>query len=214
MALGTMPEEQVTEFRAGTVNDLLVAAKGGTTPAADDAKRWKSLAMGGGISSVLLAVALVVVLITGTGSKSSDKSASTTATTEAPIQAPPGTATYPIAVASSQVGSLHPGTHVTITGQNLNTDAPVTIDNAVVLSIFTETRPAVSKGALPTVNSTAQVDDPEGSGHGLHEHQPEDEADGRDHRLAGHDGPARHTAARELSRPRPCRRAEVRPSAG
>jgi hypothetical protein len=152
-----MPEEQVTEFRAGTVNDLLVAAKGGTTPAADDAKRWKSLAMGGGISSALLAVALVVVLITGTGSKSSDKSASTTATTEAPIQAPPGTATYPISVASSQVGSLHPGTHVTITGQNLNTDAVVTIDNAVVLSIFTETKPAAAKGASPTVNSTAQV---------------------------------------------------------
>ena len=163
MALGTMPKEQVTEFRAGTVNDLLVAAKRSKTQAADDAKRWKSLAMGGGISSALLAVALVVVQITGTGSKSSDKSASTTATTEAPIQAPPGllppTRSSPLQFPSRHV---HPGTRVAVAGQNLNTEhAPVTIDNAVrSLHLHGGARPAVGEGGVADGHSTAQVHDP------------------------------------------------------
>src|SRR5439155_22519690 len=96
-----MQEEQVTEFRAGTVNDLLVAAKGGSTPAADDAKRWKSLAMGGGVSSAVLALALVVVLITGTGSKSGGKTTSTTAPV-ALLAQPPNTFTQTFTVNETQ----------------------------------------------------------------------------------------------------------------
>lgn len=157
MALGTMPEEQVTEFRAGTVNDLLVAAKGGTTPAADDAKRWKSLAMGGGISSALLAVALVVVLITGTGSKSSStKSASTTASTQPPLALPPDTGASAVVIPTAQAASVHQGSYLNITGY-LHSDPSVKVEilNALVIAVSTETK-AVKDGPS-VVTTTAQV---------------------------------------------------------
>jgi len=157
VTITTGQEEQVTEFRVGTVNDLLLAAKGGTTDSAGEAKRFKSLALAGGVSSAVLALALVVVLIAGTGSKNSSKSASTTLTTEAPIQAPPDTSAYPVTVPTAQVSSLHPGTHVTVTGRNFNTNDVVTIENAVILSVVTETKPTVLKGAAPTVTATVQV---------------------------------------------------------
>jgi hypothetical protein len=151
-----MPEEQVTEFRAGTVDDLLVAAKGGATPAADDAKRYKSLAMAAGISSAVLALALVVVIVTGTGDKGGSKSESTTATTEAPFAPPPDTSSYFIPVDAALAGTLHPGTHVTVTGRNQSTDAVVTIEG-VVLSTATKTDPPLSKGGAPRVSATSQV---------------------------------------------------------
>jgi hypothetical protein len=152
-----MPEEQVTEFKAGTVNDLLVAAKGGTTPAADDAKRWKSLAMGGGVSSAVLALALVAVLITGTGSKSNgSKAASTTASTQPLLALPPDTGASAVQIPPAQAASVHQGSYLNITGY-LHSDPTVKVEilNALVLAVTTETKAV--KDAAPIVTTTAQV---------------------------------------------------------
>jgi hypothetical protein len=157
VALGTMPEEQVTEFRAGTVDDLLVAAKGGATPAADDAKRYKSLAMGAGASSLVLALALVVVLITGAGGKSDTKSDSTTATTVKPLDAPPGTSGTPVVIPSAQASSVKQGGYLTIAGNNRIDGAEIKIQDALVLAVNTETKPGATKDSPPTTVTTAQV---------------------------------------------------------
>ena len=157
MALGTMPEEQVTEFRAGTVDDLLVAAKGGTTPAADDAKRWKSLAMGAGVSSAVLAVALVVLLITGTGKKSDTESASTTVSTMTPLDAPPNTSGTAVVIPNAQAGSVKQGGYLTIAGSNRNDGTEIKIADALVLAVSTETKPGPTKDSPPTTITTAQV---------------------------------------------------------
>jgi hypothetical protein len=157
VALGTMPEEQVTEFKAGTVDDLLVAAKGGATPAADDAKRYKSLAMGAGVSSLVLALALVVVLITGAGGKSDTKSESTTATTMKPLDAPPGTSGTGVPIPSTQAGIVKQGGYLTIAGNNRLDGAEIRVQDALVLAVNTETRPGATKDLPSTTNTIATV---------------------------------------------------------
>ena len=157
MALGTMPEEQVTEFRAGTVDDLLVAAKGGATPAGDDAKRYKSLAMGAGVSSAVLALALVVVLIMGTGKKDEKESASTTATTVKPLDAPLNTSGTAVVIPSAQAGSVKQGGYLTIAGSNRNDGTEIKIQDALVLAVSTEERPGATKDSPPSTITTAEV---------------------------------------------------------
>lgn len=141
MALGTMPEEQVTEFKAGTVNDLLVAAKGGTTPGADDAKRWKSLAMGGGVSSAVLALALIVVLITGTGSKSSGAKTTTTTAPLALLEKPADSFDVPFSVSEALApAGINRGDTVTLAGNNMNDQTPIAIHDVFVRGVSTQTK--------------------------------------------------------------------------
>jgi hypothetical protein len=155
----TGQEEQVTEFRVGTVNDLLIAAKGGTIDSAGDAKRFKSLALAGGVSSAVLALALVVVLITGTGtgSKSSTKSASTTASTQKPLTLPPDTGAQPVTIPSALVSTVTQGSYVNITGTNRTDLSDVKIVNALVIAVTTETKPGLTKDAPSQTSTTAVV---------------------------------------------------------
>jgi hypothetical protein len=158
VALGTLQEEQVTEFRAGTVNDLLVAAKGGSTPAAGDAKRWKSLAMGGGVSSAVLALALVVVLITGTGSKSSNKTTTTTAPV-ALLDRPANTFdAQPFTINETQAPpGISRGDTVTLAGASSADGSPLTITNVFVRGISTQTSASPVAGQPKVTTKTYQL---------------------------------------------------------
>jgi hypothetical protein len=157
MTLTTGQDEQVTEFRVGTVNDLLIAAKGGTTDASGEVKRFKSLALAGGVSSAVLALALVVALISGTGSKSSSKSGSTTGTTLAPLPAPPGTAAPSISIPGAQAEGLKQGDHISISGPSRDGTATITIADALILSLVTQTNTTISKSLPASVTTTARV---------------------------------------------------------
>ena len=160
MTLTTGQDEQVTEFRVGTVNDLLLAAKGGTTDSAADVKRFKSLALAGGVSSAVLALALVVVLITGTGSKSSSKSASTTATT-APLATPAGFNAPTLTLQPAQANGLHQGDHVILSGPNRDGTGSITIPGCLLLGL-TETKNTPANKNLPaTVTITATIGVPQ-----------------------------------------------------
>jgi len=153
----TLTEEQVTEFRAGTVNDLLLAAKGGTTDSAGEAKRFKSLALAGGVCSAVLALALVVVLLTGTGSKSDTKAASTTGTTLKPLDAPFGTSGTNVTIPENQAAFVKQGGYVTIAGNDRNDGTDIKIQDALVLSVMTVTKPGATKDSPPQITTQAQV---------------------------------------------------------
>ena len=156
MTLTTGQDEQVTEFRVGTVNDLLLAAKGGTTDSAADAKRFKSLALAGGVSSAVLALALVVVLITGTGSKSSSKS-STTATTLAPLAAPANYNAVTLPFATAQAAGLKQGQYVTIAGQSRDQTRTIEVPGCLLLAVTTTQSAPVTKGIAPTASTTLSI---------------------------------------------------------
>ena len=153
----TLTEEQVTEFRTGTVNDLLLAAKGGTTDTAGEAKRFKSLALAGGVSSAVLALALVVVLITGTGSNSNTKSTSNTATTLKPLDAPPGTSGTLVTIPESQASFVKQGGYVTIAGSDRNDGTDIKIQDALVLAVTTTTKAGATKDSPPQTSTMAQL---------------------------------------------------------
>ena len=153
----TLTEEQVTEFRTGTVNDLLLAAKGGTTDTAGEAKRFKSLALAGGVCSAVLALALVFVLITGTGSKSGGSTTTTTA--PLPLLEKPADMfdAQPFIVQESQAPlGIQRGDRVTLAGVTAE-GTPVAIHNVFVRGVLTETKDSQIAGQPKTVNKVYQI---------------------------------------------------------
>ena len=132
-------EDDAVEFRAGTLNDLLEAAKGGRPQTSADVQRYRSLAIGGAVSSALLAVALVAVLLTGVGGKGGSKgqaeATGTTTTTVAALPAPPGMPTFRVPLDANRVPSgLKPCARIGFT------DGQATIENALILAVNRETR--------------------------------------------------------------------------
>ena len=135
MTLMSRAEDDAVEFRAGTLNDLLEAAKGGRPQTSADVQRYRSLAIGGGVSSALLAVALIIVLLTGRGGKGNAEAAGTTTTTMAPIPAPPDMpTTFRVSLDVNRVPSgLKPCAHIGFT------DGQATVENAFIRAVNRQT---------------------------------------------------------------------------